>query len=124
MKPMKTSIVDCCWRLFVFALLLVAGCGKSGLDKKLVGSWGCTLNGATVDLAFRTDHTFTQRITGSVRITQSGSWVLRGRQLLIKLESSRSFAETNTIAKVNETELVLQGHTRNGGYERTFTRRK
>ena len=124
MKLFKPSIVDYCWRLLVVALLLVVGCGKSSLEKKLVGSWGCTLNGATVDLAFQSDHTLTQRITGSVTITQSGSWVLRGRQLVIKLESPRSFAETNMIAKVNETDLVLHGQTRNGGYERTFTRGK
>ncbi len=126
MEPMKTSVLDYCSRFFIVALLLGAGCGKSGLEKKLVGSWGCTVNGATVDLAFRSDHTLTQRITGSVTITQSGSWELRGRQLVFRLVSS-SLAETNTIARVNDTHLVLQGCEGNGGterYERTFTRGK
>src|SRR4051794_15993751 len=76
---MQWPLVTC------FALLLLSGCGRSSLERQLLGSWSsCSIDICSVT-SLRSDHTFSERFVDSNSDSYSGTWKAEGNQLVLHI---------------------------------------
>jgi hypothetical protein len=77
-------------RILLIAGVLFVGCGRSSLERHLIGAWsGCSIDICST-MTFGADHTFSDRFDGEDSDSYSGVWRVEGRQIVIHVLQDRS----------------------------------
>lgn len=75
-------------RILLIAGVLFVACGRSSLERQLIGAWsGCSIDICST-MTFGADHTFSDRFDGEDSDSYSGTWRLDGRSIIIHVDKA------------------------------------
>jgi hypothetical protein len=90
--------MQCIARIACLSAFLLLACGRTSLERKLIGAWsGCSIDICST-LTFRPDHTMASRFDGADSDSYSGTWSVEGREVVIHVQQA-SPGSTDTVGK-------------------------